>query len=65
MWLLAVARAQGVDSFRVGDKPGVANLRSTLQRLWGVIRPRPLGACEKAVGTFPAKGYVGVPSRFL
>lgn len=35
--------------------------RQTLRRLRGVIRPRPLGGFEKAVGTFPAKCDVGLP----
>jgi hypothetical protein len=32
-----------------------------LGRLWGVIRPRPTGACGKGVRTFLAKGHVGLP----
>jgi hypothetical protein len=35
-------------------------IQQTLRRLSGVIRPRPLGACDKGVGTFPAEGYVAL-----
>jgi hypothetical protein len=41
MGVHAVAGAQRDDYFRVGDKPGVVDLQSTLRLLWGVTRLRP------------------------
>lgn len=49
----------GMGVYHKGTAAGA--IQQTPCLLSGVIRPRPLGACKKGVGTFPAKGCVGLP----